>query len=121
MNRENILKDLGIFIFNKTDSKNASDIISPLIYKTLAYGKGIPKKAYSLIHDKRYHKEFPIVAGFKWHLSKLKDPPFYIILALIKKLASELTLPFIDEYAMINLIFHTLIIDFFEENPKILE
>ena len=117
MKNSEILKELAIHIFNHAGSKD----LSSLIYETLAYGKQIPAEAYYLIPDKRYHKEFPVVYGFLNALLKIKEPPYYIVIELVKKAAKEISLPFIDEKSMINLVLHTLIVDFFDKNPHFLK
>ena len=70
MRKSQIIKELGIYIFNNALSEDISD----LVYKTLSHGIDIPKESCYLIPDKRYHKQFPVVYSFMFALSKLKDP-----------------------------------------------
>jgi hypothetical protein len=57
MNKEGVLKELGIYLFNRAGDIKNLDKISNSIYNILAYKKEIPKKAYELIPDKRYHMD----------------------------------------------------------------
>jgi hypothetical protein len=121
MNKESVLKELGIYLFNRAGDIKNLDKISNSIYKVLAYKKEIPKKVYELIPDKRYHDGYKIVFGFMWYLDKLKEPPFLVYYSIIKKMAEKLRLPIIDLDVQTRIILFTLIIDFFEENPGYLD
>ena len=54
-----------------------------------------------------------------WYLRKLKEPPFDLYFRLLIDIASELKLPFISERDYRNLLFHTLLVEYFEENNNL--
>ena len=95
--------------------------ILPNICNVILNRKEIPKKAYDLISDKRYHEQFDILFGFMWFLRKLKEPPFELYFAVLVEISLKLKLPQIDATSIRNLILLTLIVEFFEENPSLLE
>ena len=121
MKKSAIIKEIAIHIINLCDIKKMQEVLCPLIYEVLAYGKQIPKGTYYLIPDRRYHDQFPVVYGFKFAFSKLGEPPFYITMSMINAAASKLTLPIIGRHVYADLILHAGIIDFFEKHPGLLD
>lgn len=109
------LKEIGIFIFNKVGAiYKGKENISEKIYRTLAYNKRLPETAYEIIPDKRYHKEFEILYGFKWYLGKLKEPPFDVYYPLLLEIARKISLPYIYSSQYGDLLLHTLLVDYFD-------
>jgi len=114
MDNKSSLKEIGIFLFNRVGEIKRGDDIRPQIYDVLSYGKSLPAFAYDLIPDERYHKNFDIIYGYMWYLRKLEEPPFDVYFALLTQIASELKLPFIGVKDYRNLLFHTLLVEYFE-------
>ena len=120
MEKQEILKEIGIYIFNRVFIKDCLEQLTPAIVEVFVQNKDIPKKAWVLIPDERYAKTFGIIYGFQYNLFKIKEPPMTFCLSQIRKMASRLDFMYMDEIAKSKLILHTLIVGYFEENIDIL-
>ncbi|MBE0673405.1 MAG: hypothetical protein IH591_01965 [Bacteroidales bacterium] len=117
-----VLKELAIWIFNKIgDIQKGSFDLSPAIFDVLSYGRNIPKGAWYLIPDIRYHEQFDILFGFKWYMGRLAEPPYDIIHYFLESIAREMKPTIVRIRDMHDLILHTLIVKFFEEHPEYLK
>ena len=119
MSKKNVLKELSIYLFNRIMGIYKGEDILPNICNVILNGKEIPKKAYDLIPDKRYHKQFDILYGFMWFLRKIKKPNYVLYFSVLVEISRKLKIPQVDDTRIRNLILLTLIIEFFEENPAV--
>jgi hypothetical protein len=90
------------------------------IFRVLCNEIEIPKESYQLISDKRFHLKFDIIDGFLWQFEKLNKTVCNILKSYILKLSKKIKISYIDENTMNKIIIHTLIVNFFMENPNFL-
>ena len=107
------LQELAIYLFNRCGDLQKGEDIRPKIYEVLAYDRQLPAEAYTMIPDKRYHKQFHIVYGFMWYLPQLKEPPFEVYYSILSGIAGKITNPFIPQSLFARLLLYTLIVEFF--------